>query len=435
MNRSTRIRPTRIVGVAIATTSVLALAACGGVNSASSDSSDAGSSGANTSASCKDTTGITDSTIKLGVLSDLSGPVAAGGVPFADGVKAYFNYANEKLDDLGGRKVELVVKDHQYNPQKAIQSYRELEGEVAGIPLSFGSAATAAVSAQIAKDCMPLVANAGSQLDQKKDVYYVGSTYEDNALNAIEYYVKDQNHPGAKVALFYQADSYGEGALKALQFAQKKLGFELVASQSYAPTDKSFSGQLSSIKAAKPDVVIMASTVGPTFGFYGEAQSTGASWDWVGLQPTFTPAVLKLPIADSYVKDFTIVYGAPVVETGGEQLDLATAQLTKDFPKDVDNPPALIGWQAGYIYYQALVAAQKSGTLDRGAIQKALSTLDVPSEGLGPKQLTFSPDSLTPGVPYHDDQVVTVDPSAKGLLKIQKPWFTSDLVDEYYESK
>src|SRR5690606_20211550 len=102
------------------------------------------------------------------------------------------------------------------------------------------------------------------------------------------------------------------------------------AKQSYAPTDKSFSGQLSSIKAAKPDVVIMASTVGPTFGFYGEAQATGASWDWLGLQPTFAPAVLNLPIGDSFVKDFTIVYGAPVVETGGEQLDLAIAQLKKD---------------------------------------------------------------------------------------------------------
>lgn len=428
MNRSMR-----SLGVALVATSLAALAACGGVNSASSDSSDSGSN--SNSAACKDTTGITDSTIKLGVLTDLSGPVAAGGVPFSEGVRAYFNYANAELDDLDGRKVELVVKDHQYNPQKAIQAYREVKSEVAGIPLSFGAAATGAVSAQIATDCMPLVANAGSEIDQKKDVYYVGSTYEDNALNAVDYYVKDQKHPDAKVALFYQADSYGEGALKALKFAEKKLGFELVAAQSYAPTDKSFSGQLSSIKAAKPDVVIMASTVAPTFGFFGEAQSVGASWDWLGLQPTFAPAVFDLPIADAYVKDFTIVYGAPVIELGGSQIELAVAQLEKDFPKDVNNPPALIGWQAGYVFYQALVEAQKAGDLNRGSIQEALSTLDVPSDGLGPDTLTFSPDSNTPGVPYHDDTVVKADPSSEGSLKVQKTWFTSDLVDEYYKNK
>ncbi|NKZ07197.1 ABC transporter substrate-binding protein [Actinomadura latina] len=412
----------------VASTGLVTLAACSGVNSAGNSPS------SSDSAACGQTTGITDKSIDLGVLTDLSGPVAAGGVPFSQGVQAFFDYANQKLGGVDGRQVKLAVKDHAYDPQKAVQAYRELSSKVAGIPLSFGSAATSAVAAQIVTDCMPLVANNASELDRKDGVFYSGSTYEDNTINGIDWYINDAGHKNPKVALFYQADSYGQGAKSALEFAAGRLGFKIVTAQSYAATDKSFSGQLSSIKAAKPDVVIMASTVGATFGFFGEAQSAGANWDWLGLQPTFAPAVFGLPISDAFQKKVTIAYGGPVTAIGGEQIDLAREQLKKDFPDSVDNPPALIGWTAAYIFYNALTKAAKAGQLTRGGIRDALASLEVPSKGLGPDLLKFDPASKTAGVPHHADTIVTVDRSTRGFLKVVKPWFTSGLIDDYYSS-
>lgn len=429
MTHSLRFRSLRL---ATALTALMALAACGGVNAAPNGSSARGAD--SDSAACSQTTGITDHSIKLGVLTDLSGPVAAGGVPFSQGVRAYFDYANSELNGVDGRKVSLIVKDTAYDPQKALQAYREISGSIAGIPLSFGTAATNAVAAQIGNDCMPLVANASSETDRMPGVYYAGSTYEDNTLNAIDWYINDEGHKNPRVALFYQSDSFGLGAKSALEFAAKKLGFSVVSEQSYAPTDKSFSGQLSAITAAKPDLVVMASTVGATFGFYGEAAAAGASWDWIGLQPTFAPAVFDLPISASFQKNVAIAYGGPIASLGGQQIDVARTYLQKDFPDAVDNPSALIGWLAGYLFDNAMKKAADKGDLTRGSISKALSDLDVPSEGLGPDRLKFEPSSTSPGVPDHADVIVHADQHVKGFLKVDKPWFVSKLVDEYYAS-
>lgn len=423
-------RSARPMTLLAATAGVLAVTACGGVNSVDNSSPSSGDD----SAACSQTAGITDDSLELAVLTDLSGPVAAGGVPWSQGVEAFFNYANTELDGVDGREVTLTIKDHAYDPQKAVQAYREVSSKVAGLPLSFGTPANGAVAAQIGTDCMPLVANNASELDRKDGVYYMGSTYEDNAINAIDWYVNDEGNKSPKVALFYQADGYGEGAKVALEFAAEKLDFEIVSAQSYATTDKSFSGQLSSIRSADPDVVIMASTVGATFGFFGEAQSAGADWDWIGLQPTFAPAVFELPISDAYQEEFTIVNGGPVADLGGEQVEIARGQLAKDFPDAVDNPSALVGWTAAYIFYNASIEAAEGGELTRGTIRDALANLDIASGGLGPDQLMFDPDSDTPGVPSHANNVVTADPSTTGLLKAVKPWFVSDLIEEYYAS-
>ncbi|MEU1405649.1 ABC transporter substrate-binding protein [Streptomyces sp. NPDC005728] len=423
-------RSVRPAYLAVTLAGALTLAACGGVNSAGKSTKTTDTE----SAACSQSVGITDKEIKLGVLSDLSGPVAAGGVPFSQGVQAFFDYANSELGGVDGRKIDVVVKDHGYDPQKAVQAYRELNSQVAGIPLSFGTPTTSAVAAQIGNDCMPLVANTGSEEDQKDGVYFSGSTYEDNTLNAIDWYIKDGHHKNPRVALFYQADSLGQGALSALEFASKKRGFKIVSKQSYAPTDKSFSGQLAGIKASKPDVVVMASTVGATFGFYGEATAAGAKWDWLGLQPSFAPAVFDLPFSKAFQKNFTIAYGGPVAALGGKQIDLARKTLKKKFPEAVDNPPALIGWTGAYMFYSAMKAASEDGKLTRGSIGNALSRLDVPTGGLGPERFKFDPKSLTPGVPDHSDTIVTADRKTEGSLKVVKSWSASDLVDEYYRS-
>ena len=422
------IRPTlaKVVGVAAAL--ALSLSACGGVNSNAASKNTAADSASD---ACKSTAGITDKSIDLSVLSDLSGPIAPGGEPAAAGAQAFFNYANQNPDKLGGRTVNLTVKDTQYDPQKAIAAYREVSANTVGFPLSFGVTNTNAIATQAQAACMPVVASAGSKADERPGINYGGSSYDDSVVNLMDYYVNDQHHKNARVAVFYMSGSYGEGAVKALKWLEPKLGFKLVAEQSFAPTDKSFTGQLSAIQAAKPDVVLMASAGAATFGFFGAAQAAGVKWDWLGLQGAYIPAVFDLPIGPAFAKDVTIVYGAPLAQTGGDQISAALAELKKDFPKDADNVTALLGWQAAYIFYSAMVKAYDDNNLTRGGIRDALSTLNIPSGGMGPEQLVYDPTSDTPAVPYNSNLITVPDKTAPGGLKIVKNWFQSDLVDQY----
>ncbi|MCF7547929.1 ABC transporter substrate-binding protein [Pseudonocardia sp. WMMC193] len=383
---------------------------------------------------CAESPGVTRDSIALGVLTDLSGPVSAGGVPWSKGVQAYFDHVNATEGGVGGRRIEVKVADHGYAPPAALQRYQELEPTVLALPLGFGSAANNAVAGRLVDDCMSLIANNGSLTDSKPNVFYNASTYESQALTGISWYLKD--HPNPRVALLYQGDVYGEGVKAALEYAAAQRGFEIVSAQSYAVGDQSFSGQLAAITAARPDVVVMATTVGATFTFFGAAQAAGATWDWLGIQPTFAPAVLGLPIRDAYLRDFTITTGQPLVAGGGPATTVAYDTLRAVSPALADDPSSLLGWQAAYLMHQALLVADRSPSgLTRGSVLDALSHLDVQADGLGPGGFRFDPASAEPGVPYDQASIVRIDPAAPGFLTPVERYTTSDLVAGFLQRR
>ncbi len=73
-----------------------------------------------------DTTGVTDTEIKIGTLLPLSQTAAATwGVGLSKGMKAYFDYINDE-GGIYGRKINLIVADSQYTGPVAIEAARKL---------------------------------------------------------------------------------------------------------------------------------------------------------------------------------------------------------------------------------------------------------------------------------------------------------------------
>ena len=63
--------------------------------------------------------GVTDTEIVVGTHLAMSGPAAAWGQQLANGIVMRFEEANAK--GVHGRKLKLVVEDHQFNPARAAQ--------------------------------------------------------------------------------------------------------------------------------------------------------------------------------------------------------------------------------------------------------------------------------------------------------------------------
>jgi branched-chain amino acid transport system substrate-binding protein len=61
--------------------------------------------------------------IRIGVLAPLTGPLATPGKDMIDGLRLYWQQAN---NTAGGRKVELVVADTTCNPDQALNQARRL---------------------------------------------------------------------------------------------------------------------------------------------------------------------------------------------------------------------------------------------------------------------------------------------------------------------
>jgi branched-chain amino acid transport system substrate-binding protein len=61
--------------------------------------------------------------IKVGLLAPLTGVVASGGKEMVEGVQFYLDQVN---NEMGGRKVDLVIEDDASNPDTALQKARRL---------------------------------------------------------------------------------------------------------------------------------------------------------------------------------------------------------------------------------------------------------------------------------------------------------------------
>jgi branched-chain amino acid transport system substrate-binding protein len=93
------------------------------------------------------TQGVTDTEIKVGTLLPLSNsPATAWGVDLSKGMKAYFDYINDK-GGIYGRKIKLYVEDNQYSGPAGVEAAHKLveQDGVFMVQGSLGSEAEIAV--------------------------------------------------------------------------------------------------------------------------------------------------------------------------------------------------------------------------------------------------------------------------------------------------
>ena len=130
----------RWIAVLAALALSLGVAACGG-----GDDDDDGGGGGEVS----EVPGFDGKTIKLGVLTPLTGPVAVIGNPLTAGNEVFIEAVNAEGGIAGKYPIELVQEDTQYLPNVAVQKYNQIKGDVVsfvqllGTPINAGRAAAA----------------------------------------------------------------------------------------------------------------------------------------------------------------------------------------------------------------------------------------------------------------------------------------------------
>ena len=224
----------------------LVLAGCGG---AADDEGDAGESG---EASLANAPGFDGTTIKLGVLTPLTGPVAVIGQPLTAGNEVYFDYVNSQGGIAGKYKVELVQEDTQYSPPTTVQQYNKIKNNVVAFTQVLGTAPTLATLPQLAQDN---IIAAPASLDafwvREPNLLPVGGPYQIQAINALDYYINQADGKGKNICSMIQDDAYGEAGQSGVEFAAENLGFEVVDTQKFKVGDKDVTGQVQRLAGSK----------------------------------------------------------------------------------------------------------------------------------------------------------------------------------------
>lgn len=199
-----------------------------------------------TAAPTAEATTALGSPLKIGQIGQMSGALALYGLQQTRGFELGLEYASGgKKDDAGrwiiaNRPVEVLIRDDEGNPEKAVQLARELI-EKDGVELIQGpsSSASAAALTTVALEnkIILMVDPAASYLITGKYfnpyVFRTSRTSFDDVLVIAKYLVENV---GKKFAHIGIDNAFGKGSGAALDYAVKQYGGEVVA-QIYAPFD------------------------------------------------------------------------------------------------------------------------------------------------------------------------------------------------------
>jgi branched-chain amino acid transport system substrate-binding protein len=202
--------------------------------------------------------------IKIGILTCLTGPVGFIGQPVKEAFVAVFDDINAKGGVLG-RKLEVYIEDDQSNPSNAVIAATKLIKDQK-VSLVIGASladSDAAIIPTVEQEHIPMLVAGPLVSAFKKDVFLMGPGDARGAAHIMEFVCTKLG--AKKIALLRDTATYGsEGSKYYHQEVKKYPGASIIIEEKMEMVDTNVVPQLTKIKAAKPDVLIIHSTsVGP----------------------------------------------------------------------------------------------------------------------------------------------------------------------------
>ncbi len=271
--------------------------------------------------------GVTDTSVKIGVITEVTGPFTLFGRGVKDGWTLHIEDVNAK-GGVHGRKIELVFGDQQASGAKAIAAAKRLIEVDKVFALAGGGITPATVP------LIPLI-------NESKVPFVVTITSNPKLTNPLSRYIfRPFNAPDdvnahamvefawkakglKKIAVLNGADEYGKGGADEILVRLKTYGAAPVAHETFTLGDTNFNSQILRLKAAKPEAVLI-------YGFTKEVSIVLRQAKELGLETTFvlsqgTGGALFVELAKEYaVGAYNVWYAGPV-------LDAPTTPVTQAF--------------------------------------------------------------------------------------------------------
>ncbi|MFF2729585.1 ABC transporter substrate-binding protein [Streptomyces sp. NPDC058008] len=402
----------RVVGAVVAALTLsLTLAGCSGKAKPSDD-------GAADPGGVKTGQGVTGSKITLGALTDMTGVYASLGKSVTQAQQLWVKETNA-AGGICDRQIELTVRDHGYDPQKAIGAYTELEPDVLGFTQFIGSPFVSAVESRIdGQDKGIVLPQAWSaNLVGSQYVRVIGATYDVETINLIDFLLDGKRiAKGDKIGHVYFEGDYGENALAGSRHAAREAGLTVVE-QKIKPTDNDMTAQVSALKQAGVKAVVISAGPRQAASLVGVAAATGFDVPVVGNNSAYAPQLLATQAGAALQKDYYVGASTlPIGDAGEGPAKLAKAYAAQ-YPKDGLDNGVIAGYNAASVFGEALRKACESKDLTREGVDKALLTIKDFGADFG-----ISHDFTDPAAPS-TRQTVVMKPDAKtpGGLKVVRP--------------
>ena len=414
-------------GVLLAALALLATGCRGGSDEGSGDG-DVSAPGVSDEA-CPEAVNADNGCIYLGSISDLTaGPFAPLGVPITDSQKAFWQRVNED-GGIGGYDIDVTsfVKDNLYNPETHKQVYTEIEGDILALAQSLGSPTTLAILGDLKSESVIAAPASWTSLWEFEDnILESGTNYCFEAMNNVDYMVENGDIESV-MSVGFPGDYGGDGAAGAEIAAEANdLDYSSVET---GPGQEAQAGAISAIVSDSPDLVILGTGPTETAVIVGQAAAQGFTGQFIGLGPTWNPALLESPAAPALQALYlqSGYWGSYGTETDGHA---AMREALGDGISPND------GYTAGWAWSYPLKAALEEWLegdydKDREGLLEAVGALEtVDYEGMLPEEagnFVGDPNDTV----FRQSVLSEVDPAAPAGVTIIQDFFAGPTAEAY----
>ena len=344
--------------------------------------------------------------IKIGVVYDLTGPLAGGGSDLHHlGAKIMIDHFI-KQGGVEGYKIEAIYADAQSKPDVAInEAVRLIQQENVDMLLGFFSSAQCVpVAARVEqlKKFMWITTCISSAVLENRNLKYVfrtqpsGSQFGELSMDFIGQNAKAKFGKDAKdmrVAIIHEDGAYGVDVAKGNEAGAKKAGLNVVMKEGYAATAPDLSALVTKLKRARPDVIFHTGYNPDITLFHRQAREGGLKFGALIGHGAGYGVYAKLK--EGLGKDVNYFYNVDPIsiwDTNQKSLDKKLPPLIKMIGDEYDKAKpgtairsAHVGMAASnsYVFFTEVLprAIKKYGGVDAEALRKAALEVDLPEGG------------------------------------------------------
>ena len=203
--------------------------------------------------------GVSETSVKIGGILDVTGPATWLGKQAMGAVSALTGYINDQ-GGIHGRKVKYVIEDSGLNLTRGVAAFKYLisRHHVFALLNNTGSAMVAPLIPYVKEEKIPTFPYGQASIiynPYKRYIFNAKPSLADVSVIAVDYIMKDLNAKAPRLAIIYQYDEFGKDCLKGFKEGAKSYGLQLVAEESFKRGSVDFASQIINIKRANPDYI------------------------------------------------------------------------------------------------------------------------------------------------------------------------------------
>ena len=351
-------------------------------------------------------------TIKVGWIGALTGDMAPWGKCESQALQMYIDQQNEKGGVLG-KKIELVTYDTKGDNNEAVNAVKRLiaQDKVCAVLGPNASAAAIAIKGALNQGKVPDIATVATnpEITVNKDgslnPYNFRVCFTDPYQGAVAAgYAIDELDAKTAAVLYDVSSDYSQGFTQFFIETFEEKGGNIVAQEGCKTGDTDFRPQLTKIKEANPDVILLP------LGSYKEVALSANQARELGIDATLFGG-------DTWPSETLFEMAGPALEGSYvvnhfDYNDPAAAEITKMYKDKFDTNPEINAYMVHDAFQLLIAAIEKAESADSEAITKALTEVEI--DGVT-GHISLSPDDHNPvGKEAAMQQIVKSDTAKDG---------------------